>query len=230
MGESGMTPLTRAGMAARLAQDIEDGWHVNLGIGMPEMVANYLPEGRDILLHSENGILGMGPTPPEGEEDPTMVNAGKKPITKVKGASFFDHAMSFGLIRGRHLQLCVLGGYQVAANGDLANWSRSNDDLVPSVGGAMDLAVGAQRIWVAMNHNAKDGASRLLNACTYPLTGKGCVRRVYTDLAVIRVTADGFVVTDMIEGLSREELQDRTEAPLTFAEGCGEMTDLTRAA
>ncbi|MDF1855617.1 3-oxoacid CoA-transferase subunit B [Pseudooceanicola sp.] len=225
-----MKPLTREAIAARLAQDIDDGWHVNLGIGMPEQVANFLPEGRDILLHSENGILGMGPTPPEGEEDESLVNAGKKPITMLSGASIFDHAMSFGIIRGGHLELCCLGGYQVAQNGDLANWSRDNDDPIASVGGAMDLAVGAQRIWVIMQHNSKDGAARLLETCDMPLTGMGCVKRVYTDLAVIDVTKDGFLVTEMIDGMTAEELQARTGAKLRFADGCGTMPDLTKAA
>ncbi|MGR3456184.1 3-oxoacid CoA-transferase subunit B [Pseudooceanicola sp.] len=225
-----MTPLDRNAIAARLAQDIEDGWHVNLGIGMPEHVANFLPQGRDILLHSENGILGMGPTPPEGQEDPTLVNAGKKPITMLSGASIFDHALSFGLVRGGHLQLCVLGAYQVAENGDIANWSRDNDDPIASVGGAMDLAAGAQRIWVMMQHNDKSGAPRLLEGCTFPLTGSGCVRRIYTDLAVIEVTEAGFLVTEMIAGLSAEELQARSGAHLRFAETCGVMADLTRAA
>ncbi|WP_375690362.1 3-oxoacid CoA-transferase subunit B [Pseudooceanicola sp. LIPI14-2-Ac024] len=225
-----MTPLSREAIAARLAQDIQDGWHVNLGIGMPEGVANFLPEGRDILLHSENGILGMGPTPPEGQEDPTLVNAGKKPITMLPGASIFDHAMSFGLIRGRHLNLCVLGGYQVAETGDLANWSLDHGDPIASVGGAMDLAVGAQRIWVMMQHNDKSGAARILEQCTFPLTGSGCVKRVYTDLAVIDVEPEGFVVTEMVAGLTPEELQDRSGAKLRFAEGCGTLPDMTRAA
>ncbi|MWB78988.1 3-oxoacid CoA-transferase subunit B [Pseudooceanicola sp. 216_PA32_1] len=225
-----MTPLTREGIAARLAQDISDGWHVNLGIGMPEQVANYLPEGRDILLHSENGILGMGPTPPEGQEDETLVNAGKKPITMLPGASIFDHALSFGLVRGGHLQLCVLGAYQVAENGDIANWSREDNDPIASVGGAMDLAVGAQRIWVTMQHNDKSGAPRILEHCTYPLTGVGCVKRIYTDLAVIDVTPEGFLVTEIIDGMTPKELQDRSGARLRFADGVGKLLDQTRAA
>lgn len=225
-----MKPLTREAIAARLAQDISDGWHVNLGIGMPEQVANFLPEGRDILLHSENGILGMGPTPPEGQEDETLVNAGKKPITMLKGASIFDHALSFGLVRGGHLQLCVLGAYQVAENGDIANWSREDNDPIASVGGAMDLAVGAQRIWVMMQHNDKSGAPRLLESCTYPLTGVGCVKRIYTDLAVIDVTPEGFLVTEIVDGMTPEELQERSGAKLRFAEGVGRLHDFTAAA
>ena len=225
-----MNPLTRQGIAARVAQDIQDGWHVNLGIGMPEEVANHLPAGRDILLHSENGILGMGPTPPAGQEDPTLVNAGKKPITMLTGASIFDHAMSFGIIRGGHLELCCLGGYQVAENGDLANWSRTDSDPIASPGGAMDLAVGAQRIWVMMQHNSKDGAKRLLERCEMPLTGLGCVKRVYTDLAVIDVTDDGFVVTEVIDGMTPDELQDRSGAKLRFADTCRPLQDFTKAA
>ncbi|MGH1425065.1 MAG: 3-oxoacid CoA-transferase subunit B [Pseudooceanicola sp.] len=225
-----MTPLTRQAIAARVAQDIQEGWHVNLGIGIPEEVANFMPEGREILLHSENGILGMGPTPPEGEEDESLVNAGKKPITMITGASIFDHALSFGVIRGRHLQLCCLGGYQVAENGDLANWSRDDNDPIASPGGAMDLAVGAQRIWVMMQHNSKNGDKRLLESCTMPLTGPACVKRVYTDLAVIDVTPGGFLVTEMIDGMTADELQDRSGARLSFADGCGTMPDLTKAA
>lgn len=220
-----MTPLSRDGIAARLAQDIQDGWHVNLGIGMPELVANYLPKGREILLHSENGILGMGPYPAEDDIDWTLINAGKKPITMIKGASLFDHAWSFGIVRGGHLELCVLGGYQVAPNGDLANWARDADDPLPAIGGAMDLAAGAQRIYVMMTHNANNGAAKLLTSCTYPLTGAGIVKKVFTDLAVIEVTDDGFLVTDMIPGLSREELQARSDAPLAFADTIADLTD-----
>ena len=218
-----MTPLTREGIAARVAQDIQDGWHVNLGIGMPELVANYLPEDREILLHSENGILGMGPTPAEKDIDWTLINAGKKPVTAIKGASFFDHAWSFGIVRGGHLELCVLGGYQVAPNGDLANWARDADDPLPAIGGAMDLAAGAQRIFVMMTHNEKNGGHKVLEECTYPLTGAGVVRRVYTDLCVLDVTPEGFLVTDMIPGLTREELQARTGARLRFADHVADL-------
>ncbi|WP_420391228.1 3-oxoacid CoA-transferase subunit B [Acuticoccus sp.] len=211
-----MTPMTRDGIARRLAQDVEDGWHVNLGIGMPEHVGDQLA-GREVVLHSENGILGMGPTPPAGAEDPNLINAGKKPITRVKGASFFDHALSFAIVRGGHLDLCVLGAYQVAANGDLANWSRDHGDLIPAIGGAMDLAVGAKRIWVMMNHTASDGAPRILERCTYPLTAQGCVKRIYTDLAVLVVTDDGLLVEEILGDLTADELAARTGAPLTFA-------------
>lgn len=212
-----MTPLTRDGIAARLAQDIQDGWHVNLGIGMPELVANYLPVGREILLHSENGILGMGPYPAEKDIDWTLINAGKKPITTLPGASFFDHAWSFGIVRGGHLELCVLGGYQVALNGDLANWARDADDPLPAIGGAMDLAAGAQRIYVMMTHNDKSGAPKVLERCNFPLTGAGIAKKVFTDLCVLEVADNRFTVTDMVAGLTRDELQNRTGAQLHFA-------------
>lgn len=215
-----MRPLDRDQIAARVAKDIEEGWHVNLGIGIPEMVANHLPADREIIFHSENGILGMGPGAKPGEEDWSLINAGKKPVTAVKGASFFDHATSFAIVRGRHLDLCVLGAYQVAANGDLANWARDHDDPLPAIGGAMDLAVGAKRIWVMMTHNEKGGAPRILETCSYPLTGAGVVARVFTDLAVMEVGPEGLVVTEIIDGLSRSDLQERTGARLTFAEDC----------
>ncbi len=218
-----MTLLTKDQMAWRLAQDIVEGWNVNLGIGMPELVANHVPAGREVIFHSENGILGMGPKPEPGKEDPDLINAGKKPVTMVTGSSFFDHAMSFGIVRGRHLDLCVLGAYQVATNGDLANWARSDNDPLPAIGGAMDLAVGAQRIFVIMQHNEKTGGQRMLEQCTYPLTGAACVKRVYTDLAVIEVTPDGFVVLEIAPGVSRETLQERTGAPLSFADDCREI-------
>lgn len=223
-----MIPLTREAIAARLAQDIQDGWHVNLGIGIPELVANYIPSDREVLLHSENGVLGMGPTPAPEDIDETLINAGKKPITLIKGASLFDHAWSFAVVRGGHLELCVLGGYQVAENGDLANWAREDNDPLPAIGGAMDLAAGAQRIYVIMTHNTKDGAAKLLDRCTYPLTGAAVVKKVFTDLCVIEVTDRGFVVTDMIEGLTRDELQSRTDATLYFAETIRPLTDLTQ--
>ena len=221
-----MTPLTRDGIAARLAQDIQDGWHVNLGIGMPELVANYLPQDREILLHSENGILGMGPYPDEKDVDWTLINAGKKPITMIKGASLFDHAWSFGVVRGGHLELCVLGGYQVAPNGDLANWARDAEDPLPSIGGAMDLAAGAQRIYVTMTHNDKQGNFKVVEDCTFPLTGAGIVKRVYTDLCVIDVDDGRFIVTDMVDGLTREELQARTGAKLHFSDALVTLPNL----
>ncbi len=215
-----MRPLDRDQIAARVAQDIEEGWHVNLGIGIPELVANHLPPDREIIFHSENGILGMGPGAQPGEEDWSLINAGKKPVTAVPGASFFDHATSFALVRGRHLDLCVLGAYQVAANGDLANWARDHDDPLPAIGGAMDLAVGAKRIWVMMTHNEKSGAPRVLESCSYPLTGASVISRIFTDLAVMEVTPEGLVVTEMAEGVSADALQSRTGATLRFSPGC----------
>lgn len=212
-----MRPLTRDQMAWRLAQDIAEGWYVNLGIGMPELVADHLPADREVVLHSENGILGMGPAARPGEEDPSLINAGKKPVTALPGASYFDHALSFAIVRGRHLDLCVLGAYQVAANGDLANWARSHRDLTPAIGGAMDLATGAARIFVLMSHSERDGTPRLLERCSYPLTGAGVVRRVYSDLAVIEVDPEGFLVTEILPGLDPAELQARTGAPLRLA-------------
>ena len=211
-------PLTRTQMAQLVASDIPEGWYVNLGIGIPTMVADHLPADREVILHSENGMLGMGPAPDEANANPWLVNAGKSLVTLVTGGSYFEHAESFAIIRGGHLDLCVMGAYEVAANGDLANWA-TLDDLTkaPAVGGAMDLANGAQRIWVMMEHETRNGEPRLLQRCKYPLTAAGCVRRVYTNLAVLDVTEQGFVVRSMIPGLSREELQRRTDAELTFA-------------
>ena len=214
--------LTREQVGWRCAQDIEDGWHVNLGIGMPELCANALPEGREIVFHSENGILGMGPSPAAEDVDPNLINAGKRPITMLAGASIFDHALSFGIVRGRHLDLCVLGAYQLAPNGDIANWARSSEDLLPAVGGAMDLAAGARRIWSVLTHVGKDGHSRLMERCSYPLTGAGVVSRIFTDMAVIDV-ADGFLVREIAPGVSAEELRAKTDAPLRFADDCREI-------
>ncbi|MGH1349300.1 MAG: 3-oxoacid CoA-transferase subunit B [Methyloligellaceae bacterium] len=219
-----MSGLSRDQIAWRAAQEIQEGWYVNLGIGMPELLANHLPKGREVVFHSENGILGMGPAPKAGEEDINMVNAGKKPVTAVTGASFFDHAMSFGIVRGRHLNLCVLGAYQVASNGDLANWARSHNDHLPAIGGAMDLAAGAQQIYVVMNHVDKNGEPRLLDKCTYPLTGSGIVSRVFTDLARIEVADGKFIVTEIADKVTRKELQEKTGAKLTFAKNCKTMT------
>lgn len=210
-------PLTRDAMARRLAQDIPDGSYVNLGIGMPVLVAAHLPLDREIVLHSENGILGMGPPPAEADIDLDLVNAGKAPVTLLPGGAYFHHADSFAMMRGGHLDICIMGGMQVAANGDLANWSLKRPGEAPAVGGAMDLAVGARRVFIMMEHNSKDGAPKLLRRCTLPLTGAGVVSRVYTDLAVFDVTPDGLRVRDMIDGLTLEELQRRTEAPLLVA-------------
>jgi 3-oxoadipate CoA-transferase beta subunit len=207
-------PLDRNALAARLAHDIPEGWSVNLGIGIPTLVGNYVPPEREVVFHSENGILGMGPGPSADKINRWLVNASSQYITLRPGGSYMSHSDSFALVRGGHLDLCVLGAFQVAENGDLANWARSEDDNAPAIGGAMDLAAGARRIWIVMEHNTRNGEPRLLRRCTYPLTAAGCVKRVYTDLAVIDVTERGFVVSDMVPGLTLEELQARTEAPL----------------
>ena len=207
-------PWTREELAARVAQDIPEGWSVNLGIGIPTLIGNYIPPGREVILHSENGIVGMGPAPSPEKLNPWLVNASRQHVTLVTGASLMNHADSFALVRGGHLDLCVLGGFQVAANGDLANWSRSANDRAPAIGGAMDLAVGARRIWVVMEHTTKNGEKRILQRCTYPLTATRCVKRVYTDLAVIDVTEKGFVVRDMVPGITLADLQALGDAPL----------------
>jgi 3-oxoadipate CoA-transferase beta subunit len=207
-------PLGRDQLAMRVAQDIPEGWSVNLGIGIPTLVGNYVPAEREVVFHSENGILGMGPAPPPDQINPWLVNASRQHVTLRSGGSFMSHSDSFALVRGGHLDLCVLGAFQVAENGDLANWARSEDESAPAIGGAMDLAVGARRIWIVMEHNTRSGEARLLRHCTYPLTAKACVLRVYTELAVIDVTPRGFAVVDMVPGLSLDELQARTDAPL----------------
>jgi 3-oxoadipate CoA-transferase, beta subunit len=208
------TPLTRAEMAARLARDIPEGWYVNLGIGAPLQVADHVPLEREVVFHSENGILGMGPAPEPDKINRWLINAGKQYVSLRHGGSYMHHADSFALIRGGHLDLCVLGAFQVAENGDLANWATSNTDSAPAVGGAMDLAVGAKRIWVIMDHVTKSGESRLVRRCSYPLTASGVVSRVYTNLAVLDVTDEGFVVRDMAPGLTLDALQKVTDAPL----------------
>ncbi|MEQ9640405.1 MAG: 3-oxoacid CoA-transferase subunit B [Alphaproteobacteria bacterium] len=201
-------------IAARIAQDIPDGFYVNLGIGQPEKVANHVPSEREVVLHSENGILGFGPTPADADIDHDLINAGKKPVTLKDGGSFFHHADSFAMIRGGHIDLCVLGAYQVAENGDLANWSTGKTDDVPGVGGAMDLAAGAKRIFVMMTHTTKDGAPKLVDRLTYPATARGVVKRVYTDLAVLDVVDGGFQLVEAVEGLSLEDLRARTGATI----------------
>ena len=201
-------------MAARVAQDIPEGAIVNLGIGLPTLVANHLPRDREIILHSENGILGMGPAPAKGEEDWDLINAGKQPVTLLPGGAYFHHADSFAMMRGGHLDYCVLGAFQVAANGDLANWHTGAPDAIPAVGGAMDLASGAKQVFVMMEHTTKDGAAKIVERCTYPLTGIGCVSRIYTDLAVIDVTAQGLQALEWVSGLSFEQLCAVTAAPL----------------
>jgi 3-oxoadipate CoA-transferase beta subunit len=205
---------TREELAARVARDIPEGWSVNLGIGIPTLIGNYIPPDREVILHSENGIIGMGPAPSAENLNPWLVNASRQHVTLVTGASYMNHADSFGMVRGGHLDLCVLGGFQVAENGDLANWSRSEDDNAPAIGGAMDLAVGAKRIWVVMEHTTKTGEKRILQRCTYPLTATRCVKRVYTDLAVIDVTDKGFVVIDTVPGLTVGDLQALGDAEL----------------
>ena len=212
--KTAVKPMTRLEMAKRLAGDVPEGWYVNLGIGAPLQVADYVPEEREVVFQSENGILGMGPAPEPDKINRWLINAGKQYITLRTGGSYMHHADSFALIRGGHLDLCVLGAFQVAENGDLANWARSEDDNAPAIGGAMDLAAGARRIWVVMEHTTKGGEKRILRRCTYPLTATACVKRVYTDLAVIDVTDLGFVVLDMVPGIALADLQALGDAKL----------------
>lgn len=209
-----MNRYSREQMAERVARDIPEGAYVNLGIGLPTKVANYLPPEREVFLHSENGLLGMGPAPAPGEEDEDLINAGKQPVTLLTGGAYFHHADSFGMMRGGHLDICVLGAFQVAANGDLANWHTGAPDAIPAVGGAMDLAIGAKQVFVMMDQQTKTGESKLVEACSYPLTGVACVSRIYTDLAVIDVTLDGLRVREMAPGLTLADLQAVTAAPL----------------
>ena len=209
-----MAALGRSAMAARVAQDIPDGWYVNLGIGIPTLVADALPPGREAVFHSENGVLGVGPAPAPADRNPWLINAGKQHVTLLPGGSYCHHADSFAMIRGGHLDLCVLGAFEVAENGDVANWATSENDTAPAVGGAMDLAVGAQRLWVVMEHTTKDGRPRLVRRCAYPLTAPGVVQRVYTNLAVVDVTPDGFVLVGTAPGVSAEDVRARTDAPL----------------
>jgi 3-oxoadipate CoA-transferase beta subunit len=212
-----MKKLTRIEMAARVARDIPDGAVVNLGIGLPTLVANHLPSDREVLLHSENGVLGMGPAPAEADIDWDLINAGKQPVTLLPGGSYFHHADSFAMMRGGHLDFCVLGAFQVSATGDLANWHTGAPDAIPAVGGAMDLAIGAKKTFVMMEHLTKSGESKIVPVCTYPLTGVGCVSRIYTDLATIDVTKQGLRVIDMVEGLDLAELQRLSGVPLLAA-------------
>jgi 3-oxoadipate CoA-transferase, beta subunit len=212
-----MKRLDRNQIAARVARDIPEGAYVNLGIGLPTLVANHIPKGREVILHSENGVLGIGPRPAPGQEDEDLINAGKEPVTLLPGGAYFHHADSFAMIRGGHIDFCVLGAFQVSATGDLANWHTGEPDAIPAVGGAMDLALGAKRVLVMMEHVTKGGASKIVERCTYPLTGVACVHRIYTDLAVIEVAPDGLRVVEMVEGLSFEDLQRQTGAPLKLA-------------
>lgn len=212
------TGWTREQMAARAAQDISDGSYVNLGIGIPELVARFVPEGREFIYHTENGMLGMGPPPDEAERDLDLMNAGKKYVTAVPGASFFHHADSFSMIRGGHIDYCVLGTMQVAANGDIANWSTGEPGAIPAVGGAMDLVQGVKNIYVITQHTTKTGDPKLVERCTYPLTGQGVVSRIFTNLAVIDVTPEGFQLVELAPGVSFEEVEQKTGAPVRPAE------------
>jgi 3-oxoadipate CoA-transferase beta subunit len=212
-----MNKWTRDDIARRVAQDIPEGAYVNLGIGLPTKVANYLPKDREIFLHSENGLLGMGPAPAPGHEDPELINAGKEPVTLLEGGAFCHHGDSFAMMRGGHLDICVLGAFQVSASGDLANWHTGAPDAIPAVGGAMDLAIGAKQVFVMTDHLTKTGECKIVERCTYPLTGIGCVDRIYTDLAVIDITPRGLEVIEIVEGLSFEALQNVTPVPLVYA-------------
>ncbi len=205
---------TREEMAQNIAMDIADGAYVNLGIGMPELVANYIPEGREVVFHTENGLLGVGPSPPAGQEDDELINAGKKPVTANKGAAYFHHADSFAMVRGGHIDICVLGAFQVSKKGDLANWSTGEPKAIPAVGGAMDLVQGVKNVIIITKHITKNGDPKIVNKCSYPLTGKGVVNRVYTDYAVIDVTNNGLFVRKMAPGIDLEFLQAHTEPQL----------------
>ena len=207
---------TKDQLAARVAQDIQEGDVVNLGIGMPTLVANHIPASREVLLHSENGILGMGPAPAPGDEDYDLINAGKQPVTLLKGGSFFHHADSFAMMRGGHLDICVLGAFQVSATGDLANWSTGEPGAIPAVGGAMDLATGALQTWVMMDLLTKKGDSKVVKNCTYPLTGIGCVKRIYSELATLACTPQGLRLIDKVDGLEHAELEKLIGLPIAL--------------
>jgi 3-oxoadipate CoA-transferase beta subunit len=209
-----MKRFTRDEIAQRVARDIPEGAYVNLGIGLPTMVGNHLDRSKEIFLQSENGLLGMGPAPAPGHEDEDLINAGKQPVTLLMGGAYFHHADSFAMMRGGHLDICVLGAFQVSEGGDLANWHTGAPDAIPAVGGAMDLALGAKKVFVMMEHQTKSGESKIVPVCTYPLTGVGCVSRIYTDLATIDVTPEGLLVIDMIEGLTLDALQQMTGVQL----------------
>lgn len=206
--------LSRDEMAQRVAMDIADGSYVNLGIGIPELITQFVPDGREFIYHTENGLLGMGPSPAEGAGEPELINAGKRQVTALPGASYFQHPDSFAMIRGGHLDLCVLGALQVASNGDLANWSTGGPGAIPAVGGAMDLVAGVKSVYVITQHCTKTGDPKLIEACTYPLTGPGVVNRIYTDLAVIDITAEGFQLVELSPGVSFEYVAERTGAKL----------------
>ena len=212
--QDALNRYTRAQMAARVARDIPEGAYVNLGIGLPTTVANYLPSDREIILHSENGLLGMGPAPAKGSEDPELINASKQPVTLLTGGAYFHHADSFAMMRGGHLDFCVLGAFQVSVRGDLANWHTGGPDAIPAVGGAMDLAIGAKNVYVMMEHLTKTGESKIVRECTYPVTGLRCVNRIFTDLAVIDVLPECLRVVEIVDGLPFDELQRLTGVPL----------------
>jgi 3-oxoadipate CoA-transferase beta subunit len=214
VNETKKTAWTRNEMAQKVAADIPDGSYVNLGIGIPELVADFVPPGIEVIYHTENGLLGMGPVPEKGQENPELINAGKKCVTAIPGACYFHHADSFTMIRGGHLDICVLGALQVSKKGDLANWSTGAPDAIPAVGGAMDLVAGVKSIWVITEHNTKDGKFKIVNNCKYPLTGKEVVTRIYTNLAIINVEKTGLVVREMAPGITFEYLQNLSEAPL----------------
>jgi 3-oxoadipate CoA-transferase beta subunit len=209
--------LTHQQLAERIARDIPEGAYVNLGIGMPTQIANYLPADREIFLHSENGILGMGPAPAPGEEDPELINAGKQPVTLLAGGCYFHHGDSFTMMRGGHLDICVLGAYQVSAGGDLANWSTGAPSSIPAVGGAMDLAIGAKQVFVMTEHLTKKGECKIVEQCSYPLTGMACIDRIYTDMAVMDITPEGVVVRELFGDVTAEYLQSVTPVALSFA-------------
>ena len=214
MSETKTSKWSRDQMAARVAQDIGDGAVVNLGIGLPTLVANHLPADREIVLHSENGVIGIGPAPAKGEEDYDLINAGKEPVTLLPGGCYFHHADSFAMMRGGHLDVCVLGAFQVAVNGDLANWHTGAPDAIPAVGGAMDLAIGAKKTYVMMEYLTKRGEAKLVEACTYPLTGVGCVSRIYSDIAVIDLAGGRASVIDIVDGMSFDQLQALSKVAL----------------
>jgi len=214
-----MKGWSREGMARRLAMDVPDGSYVNLGIGMPELVAQFLPSDREVLYHTENGLLGMGPPPDPDEVDPELINAGKKPVTAIPGAAYFHHADSFTMIRGGHIDLCVLGAMQVSASGDLANWSTGAEGAIPAVGGAMDLVQGVKTIYVITRHATKKGYPKIVPSCTFPLTGRACVDRIYTDLAVVDVEREGLVVSELAPGISFEQVREAIDADVIAGEG-----------
>ncbi|MBU2444054.1 MAG: 3-oxoacid CoA-transferase subunit B [Bacteroidetes bacterium] len=205
---------SREQMAQKIAEDIPDGSYVNLGIGLPELIANYIPEDREIIFHTENGLLGVGPAPLPGFEDDELINAGKKTVTAIKGACYFHHADSFAMIRGGHIDICILGAFQISETGDLANWSTGEPNAIPAVGGAMDLVQGVKTIFIITQHTTKNGEPKIVKECTYPLTGKGVVNRIYTDFAVINVTPEGLFVRELAPGVDFEFLQKNTAVPL----------------